>query len=128
MNPAEFVQTVLSQALDVPVHSQVPLTVPDTFLLHTVTSNRPVANGPVTASMDTTFAISVISSSNVKAFAIAQKVTEVFEDVYEQGKEIDGSGLAYFSAEMLPLKQPNVSAVTEKLSHQYNAQYRLIIA
>lgn len=128
MNPAQFLLTVLRENLDVPVYSQIPETVPDTFVLHTMAGNIPVSNGPATASMDTTFAVSTVSNSNATAFALADRITGIIEDVYDRGVAVKGTGLAYFEATMLPLKQPNVSVVTERLSHQYNAQYRLLFA
>lgn len=128
MNPAKFVQKVLSDALEVAVFGSVPVKAPSEFVFHTVVSNRPVSNGPVTASMDTTIAVSVVAESDSRAFELAHKVTEAFSDIYEQGISVAGTALAFFDAEMLPIRQSTVNVVTEKLSYQYNAQYQMLFA
>lgn len=126
MRPSTFVQTVLAGSVGCRVFSQVPAKVPGEFVLHTVTSNTAVSNGPVTESMDTTVAFNVVAESNDRAWEIANNVTQVLSEAYETGQAVEGTGLALFEATMLPVKQPYVDAVTAPGQHEYDSVFRMI--
>lgn len=121
MRPSTSIQSVLS-SLPCKVFGSVPKTVPDTFVLHTVVTSKPVVNGRPVDSMDCSVAVSTVAGSNDEAWTIANKVTELLNDSYESGT----GDIAFLEVTSHPVRQPRVDTVTDSTSYQYNAVYRLI--
>lgn len=126
MQPSVWLQGVLSSGLNCGVFSQFGSSTPEEFVLHSVTTNKPVPNGGTHDSMDVTVSFAVVSDNDDRAWEIAQSVTELVDSAYVSGTVVGVTGLAYYEATMLPVKQPRVEALTAPGSHEYNSVFRMI--